>query len=73
MNISDQRNVDLLLDFINRLRRGLIRDRHPDDLTPGGLQLFDLGHGGGHIIGLCIAHGLNGHRSATAHGDLPHE
>ena len=73
MDVSNQRDVDLFLDLINCLRRGLVRDSHPDDLTSGGLQFPDLGHGSGHIVGLRIAHRLDGHRSAAAHGDLPHE
>ena len=73
MDVGDQGNIDLILDLVDSLRRGLIRDGHPDDLTSGSLQLLDLGHGGGHIVGLCIAHGLDGHRGAAANGDLPHE
>ena len=73
VDVGDQGNVDLLLDLVHSLRRRLIGDGHPDDLASGGLQLLDLGHGGSHVIGLCIAHGLDRHRGAAAHGDLAHE
>ena len=63
----------VLFDLIDSLRRRLVRNSHPDDLTSGGLQFLDLCHGSIHIVGLCIAHGLNGHRGSAAHGYLSHE
>ena len=72
MDVGDQGNADLLLDFVHGLCRRLVRDGHPDDLASGGLQLLDLGHGSGHIVGLGIAHGLDGHRGAAAHSHPAH-
>ena len=72
VDVRDQGDGDPGLDLIHRLRRRLIRNSHPDDLAARRLQCVDLGHGGRHIVGLGVAHGLDGHRSAAAHGHVPH-
>ena len=73
MDVRHHGDVDALLDGAYRVGGRLVGNGHPDDLASGLLQLEDLGHSGLHIVGLGIAHGLNGHRGAAAHGDSAHQ
>ena len=73
MNVCYQGDMDTLLDGAHRIGGSLVGNSHPDDLAPGLLQLEDLGHSGLHIVGLGIAHGLDGHRGTTAHRHSTHK
>ena len=64
--------MDAALDFPHSPGRVRIRHGHPDDLAPGRLQAEDLAHGGLYILGGSIAHGLDGHGCAAAHGHGTH-
>ena len=72
MDVRHQGDVDLFLDLIQGAGRRLIGHGHPDDLAARLLQPEDLGDRGRHIIGLRIAHGLDAHRGAAAHGHRAH-
>ena len=72
VNISHQRNMDGLPDGTDGGSGLHIRHSHTDDLTSGRFQRMDLGHGGSHVGRIGIAHGLNGHRGAAAHGHAAH-
>ena len=62
----------VLLDLAHRPGGLHIGDGHPDDLTPGGGQLFDLVHRGLHVLGGGVGHGLDGDGGAPADGDAAH-
>ena len=66
MDIRHQRDVDLLLDLLQRGRSLHGGHRHPDDLAARLFQAQDLGDRGLYILRLCIAHGLDQHRVAAA-------
>ena len=72
MDIRHQGDMDAAFDGADGLRRRHIRHSHPDDLTAGGLQGVDLIHRSGHIVGLGVAHGLDGHRCTAPNWDVPH-
>ena len=72
VDIRDQRNGNLLLDPVHRHGCGLIRHGHPDDFASGVRQSADLGNGCIHIVCFRIAHGLDRHRGAAAHGHPAH-
>ena len=72
VDVHHQRDMDLLPDGAHRSGRRHVGHRHPDDLTARGLQPEDLLHRGFHVVGAGIAHGLDGHRRAAAHGHLAH-
>ena len=67
MNICHKRNMNLLLNLCNSLRRCLIRHGTANNLTSGLLQLKYLSHTGFHILCLHISHRLNGYRVASAY------
>ena len=71
VDIDHQRQVDLFLDGPHGLGRRHVRHSHPDDLAPRRSQAADLGHGRRHVAGGGVRHGLDGHRSAPAHGHAP--
>src|SRR5690606_6224763 len=51
---------DLLLDATEGLGGLHVRHRDAHDVGTDGLQRTDLGHGGGHIVGVGIGHALHG-------------
>ena len=59
------RTASLLLDFGKGLCRLRIRHRTADNLAARLLQRQNLGHGGGHILGPGVGHGLNQDRIAS--------
>ena len=72
VDVRDQGDGDLLPDFVHSLRGRLVGDGDADDLAARRLQGVDLGHGGRHVVGLRVAHGLDGNRGAAAHGHAAH-
>ena len=73
VNIRDQGNGDLRLDFVNRFRRRRIRDGDADNLTAGVFQRVNLGYRGGHVLRSGVAHGLDSHRRAAAYRHVSHK
>ena len=68
MDIRHKGNVHALLDGGYGHRRGHIRHRQAHDVAARGPQGPDLGNGGFHVPGLCVAHGLHRHRRAATDG-----
>ena len=71
VNVHHEGQVDLFLDGPHGLGRRHVRHSHPDDLAPRRRQTADLGHGRLYVAGGGVRHGLDGHRSAPAHGHAP--
>ncbi|MPM84147.1 hypothetical protein SDC9_131218 [bioreactor metagenome] len=72
VNVGNERDGNLLLNFIYGRSSRPVGNGHSNQFAPGGLQRFDLRHGGGHIVGFGAAHGLDRDRRAAAHGDGAH-
>ena len=70
MNISHDGHSHLCHDLFERQGGFLIGARHPHDIDPGGLGAADLRHGGRHVMGQCIGHGLHRDRCVTADRDV---
>ena len=72
VDVRHQGDVDAALDGPHSFRRRHVGHRHPDDLAAGSLQLMDLVHRGGDVVGPGGAHGLDGHRGPAPDGDVSH-
>ncbi|CUV02347.1 hypothetical protein MGWOODY_Clf2789 [hydrothermal vent metagenome] len=66
VDVSDQRYMDLLLDFLHGFGGFHVRYRASDNLAAHFFQLMDLANGGSHVPGIRFGHGLDGYVSATA-------
>ena len=73
VDVRHQGDGDALLDGPDGVGRRLVRDSHPDDLTPRLGQAADLGHSGLHVVGAGVAHGLDGDGGSPADGDAPRQ
>ena len=71
MNIRHQRNMNLLLDSCNRLRRFHRRHGAADDLTPCSLKRKYLRYCSFHIFRLRICHRLNRDRTPSPDHNIP--
>ena len=67
VDIHHQRDGNALPNGAHGPCGGPVGHRHPDDLAARRLQAPDLLHGGRHVVGAGVGHGLDAHRGAAAH------
>jgi hypothetical protein len=60
VDVGHQRHLDLALDPAEGLGGVHVGHRDAHDVGAGGLELADLGHGGGHVQGVGVGHALHG-------------
>ena len=60
VDVGDERDVDLLLDFRHGLGRFHVGHRRPDDVAARLFQFVNLAHGGLHVPRIGLGHGLDG-------------
>ena len=68
VNVRHERNMNAVLDGLDRLRCLRRRHGHAHDLAARLLQAQDLLDGRACVLGLCVAHRLDGDRRAAADG-----
>ena len=73
VDVRDQRHVThFLLDLTKSLGGGEGRHRDAHDVRTRLHRRADLGHGGGHVLGVGVGHGLHRDGGGAADGDAPH-
>ena len=70
VNVGDQRDANLFLDFAQLFRRFAHRHGAANDLAAGRLQIPDLLHRGAHVARIGLGHRLDGDRRIAADLDL---
>src|SRR5471030_1488689 len=66
VDVGNQRHLDQLLDLAECLGSVHVRHRNAHDIDASGFQAIDLGHGGGHVIGVAVGHALHSDRRIAA-------
>ena len=66
MDVGYQGHIHLFFDFVDRQGGALVRNGEAHDVRTGGTHGADLGYGRIDVMGLGIAHRLNGNRRVAA-------
>ena len=67
VDVRNDWNVDLALNFAKGIGSFHVRDSAPDDLTTCGFKLVNLTHGSSDVTGVRFGHGLDGYGGVTTH------